>query len=51
MPKIDFVFFKRMLWVDKMAQRVKELAAKPHDLRVVPTVHIVGGELTPKDVL
>lgn len=27
-----------------MAQWVKDLEAKPHDMTVVPTVHMVGGE-------
>lgn len=35
---------KARVWAGEMAQRVKELAAKPADLNLIPSIHMAEGE-------
>lgn len=35
---------KTNVWAGKMAQQIKPLASKPHDLSLIPAMHLIEGE-------
>lgn len=47
---LRFLILKLILRADEMTQRVKELAAKPDHLNLIPGPHMLGGKNQPQQI-